>query len=99
MIREARRTNDSDRPQTRIAPIERLVSITSIAEPILGLDYRKGDRVAVRTQGNWLFVTPTIDDTLLFPNDHPLSSRSRYAWIGQSDGTKFGFLVEAARDR
>jgi hypothetical protein len=86
---------------------ERLRSVLAIAEPLLGVDRRAGERGYVRVlkfgdprrPDVWLFVTKSTDDLLLFPKSPPgpLSGQPRYDWIDGPSGVKLGFLKTAAR--
>jgi hypothetical protein len=78
--------------------VERVRSITDIAEPLLGTDYTNGERAWIRTIGDWLFVTTHLNDTLFFDKTHDREGQSRYAWVTQPDGMKFGFYVDGAND-
>jgi hypothetical protein len=76
---------------------ERVRSVTDIAEPLLGVDRPAGERAWIRQQGpDWLFITKDTRDTLFFPTNHPRSGTSRYTWMNQPDGSRFGYLVEGA---
>jgi hypothetical protein len=71
--------------------VDRVTSICEIAEPILG------GRAFIRRQPHGrLFITRSIEDTILFPLDHPQSGRPRYRWVRQADGSEWGYLVEGA---
>lgn len=78
--------------------IDRVYSITSIAEPIFGLDRRSRERAYIRMQPHdWLFITLNPHDTLYFPHGHPLDGRPRYRWVVMEEEIcEFGFLVEGA---
>ncbi len=80
---------------------ERIDSILSLAEPLLGADRARGDRAYIRRQGDgWLFVTRDPIDTIYFPLNTPLRGRPRYHWLDGTDGIRRGYLVpEALHDR
>jgi hypothetical protein len=74
---------------------DRVRSVCLIAEGLLGLDYAAGGRAYIRRQPHGrLFITASIEDTILFPNDHPRSGRPRYRWVKQADGSEFGYLID-----
>ena len=76
---------------------DRVASIADIAEPLLKVDRSKGENAWIRQQGgDWLFITKSTTDTIFFPNNHPRSGQPRYVWVNQSDGCRFGYLVEGA---
>lgn len=78
---------------------DRVDSICTAAEPLLGVDRRSGGRAWVRQQPHGkLFVTRDLADTIYFPRDHPRSGQPRYQWEPQADGVEFGWLVEGAND-
>jgi len=89
-----------DRPDALMLPAgwthgrrlpDRVASIADIAEPILG------GRAWIRKQPHdRLFITRAIEDTILFPTDHPRSGQPRYRWVRQADGAEWGYLVEGA---
>jgi hypothetical protein len=77
---------------------ERVASIAEIAEPLLRVDRTSGERAWIRQQGSdWLFITKDTRDTIYFPTGHSQSGQSRYTWLNQPDGSRFGYLVEGAR--
>ena len=77
---------------------ERVGSVCEIAEPLLEVDRPAGEHAWIRQHGpQWLFVTKSFRDTIYFPTDHPRSGQSRYTWLNQPDGSRFGYLVEGAR--
>ena len=74
--------------------VDRVASISGIAEPLLQVDRARGERAYIRLQGNGkLFVSKSIVDTILFPKDHPRDGQPRYRWELQPDGAEFGFLI------
>jgi len=83
---------------------ERVDHICTWAEPILGLDRRAGRTAQIRMlheqagKGrDMLFITGDPEDLLSFPKGHPLELRERYRWVGQPDGSVFGYLVDEAQ--
>jgi hypothetical protein len=75
--------------------VDRVASIADIAEPLLRVDRRKGERAYIRLQGNGkLFVSKSIHDTIFFPKDHDRDGQPRYRWELQADGSEFGYLAE-----
>jgi hypothetical protein len=73
--------------------IDRINSVLSIAEPMLGVDRSQGERGYIRRQpGGRLFITKDPSDTLLHPVGHPFEGQERYRWSHQPDGTSLGYL-------
>jgi len=70
---------------------DRVASILDRADPILG----GPGRIRMMPHGR-LFLTCSIEDTILFPTDHPRSGQPRYRWERQPDGSEWGYLVEGA---
>jgi hypothetical protein len=84
---------------TRFA--DRVSSICDIAEPLLGLDRKKGQTAMVRflpPAGEVCFVTGDINDTINFPKTHSRTDTPRYRWETQPNGIRFGFKVDGADD-
>lgn len=76
---------------------ERVASICDIAEPILGIDRDLGQHAWVRIQPHErLFITRDPEDSINFPNEHPLSGQPRYNWVEGVDGIRRGFLKPEA---
>ncbi len=76
--------------------VDRVASITAIAEPLLGVDRSAGERAWIRQQPHGrLFVTRDPADTILFPRDHTWSGQPRYRWEKQPDGSEWGYLIDA----
>ena len=82
---------------------ERLDFVCTWAERIMGLD-RAGQTAFIRIlpeslgKGkDMLFITGDAGDTLFFPRGHVHQIRERYRWVGQLDGSLYGYLVEEAR--
>ena len=74
--------------------VDRVASISGIAEPLLQVDRARGERAYIRLQGNGkLFVSKSMLDTILFPKDHQRDGQPRYRWELQPDGAEFGFLI------
>ena len=87
---------ESTRSGGRIA--DRVGSICAVAEPLLGIDRATGGRAWIRKQrGGQLFITASPDDTLFFACDHARAGQSRYRWELQPDGSRWGWLVEGAK--
>lgn len=78
--------------------LDRIDSICSFAESILGGDRSKGVTARIRRQpgGRKMFVTLSPRDTLRFPVNSG-ESGPRYYWVAQPDGVEYGYLVDAAR--
>jgi len=78
---------------------DRVDSVVTFAEPLLGVDRRSGGRAWVRQQPHGrLFVTRDSADTIFFPRDHARSGQPRYRWETQTDGSQWGYLVNGATD-
>ena len=78
--------------------VDRVASITDIAEPLLNVDRARGERAYIRLQGNGkLFVSKSIFDTIQFPKGHERDGQPRYHWVPQPDGLEYGYLVPDAR--
>ena len=66
---------------------DRVASIVSITEPILGVDRAAGERAWIRQQPHGqLFITRDPADTIITPRDHPLSGQPRYRWKSSPKG-------------
>jgi hypothetical protein len=75
---------------------DRVKAVSLIAEPLLEVDYKGGERAYIRKQaGGRLFITRDPTDTILFPTGHPRSGQPRYRWERRADGTELGYLVDA----
>lgn len=70
---------------------DRLQSLKAQLGATLGVE-----SISVFNQGTYYFVTPTPDQTMLYPVDDPRHPGSRYEWREQGDGVRFGFRVEEA---
>jgi hypothetical protein len=73
--------------------IDKINSVLSVAEPILGVDRPSGERGYIHTQpGDMLFISKDPYDKI----DHPVGSanagRPRYRWELRDDGIKFGYI-------
>jgi hypothetical protein len=80
--------------------VERVVSVSAVAEPLLEVDYAAGERAFIRSMPHGrLFVTRDPADTIYFPTGHPQSGEHRYRWEKRGDGVEIGYLVEGANDR
>jgi hypothetical protein len=86
---------------------DRVDSIATRAEKLLGLDRSKGQLAGIRIMGanqEILFITPPRDHPsqpypcLNFDSGHDRAGQCRYRWEMQSDGIEFGYLVEGADD-
>jgi hypothetical protein len=74
--------------------IERIDSILAIAEPLLGVDRKAGQRAYIRRQpGGRLFVSKSPEDTLCHPREHPREGQPRYDWETAADGFQYGYLT------
>lgn len=88
--------------------VERIRSVLSIAEPLLGVDRARGERGWIRKhEPNYLFIVrdhkdaAELKDTVYFPATAPgdLRGKPRYRWIdGPIPGVRLGYLTEAARE-
>ena len=102
-----------DRPDAILAPkrrvgntlYERVDYVCTWAEAILGLDRGAGQTAHIsllhESAGKGhatMFITGSIGQNLYFPRGHRLQMRERYRWIGQPDGSLYGYLVDEARD-
>jgi hypothetical protein len=77
---------------------DRVDSVCTLAEAILGLDRPAGKTALIRRQPHdRLFVTGDHADTILFPTNHPRSGQPRYRWVAQADGSEWGYLAEEAK--
>jgi hypothetical protein len=75
---------------------DRITAVCRIAEPLLEVDYKGGERAYIRKQaGGRLFITRDPADTILFPTGHPRSGQPRYRWERQADGAELGYLIDA----
>ncbi len=75
--------------------VDRVASITDIAEPLLGIDRSTGERAWIRQQPHGrLFITRDPTDTIFFPRDHERSGQPRYRWEKQPDGSEWGYLID-----
>jgi hypothetical protein len=75
---------------------DRVRSVTSIAEPLLEVDYAGGERAIIRDQRDGrMFITRNPLDTIYFPTGHPRSGTPRYRWERRTDGTELGYLLDA----
>jgi len=91
---DALRMPESMKSGSRI--FDRVASICSIAEPLLGVDYKGGERAYIRKlQHGRLFITRNPADTIFFPTGHLRSGQQRYHWERQPDGTELGYLIES----
>jgi hypothetical protein len=78
---------------------ERIASVNAVANPLLGVDYDRGELAWIRTlDGGWLFVTKDPHDTIYHPLTSPLRGRDRYAWLIGPDGIKRGYLTQESLD-
>jgi hypothetical protein len=75
---------------------DRIAAVSRIAEPLLGVDRRAGEKAYIRNMpvGQRMFITRDPADTVLFPTGHPRSGQPRYRWERQADGTEIGYLME-----
>jgi hypothetical protein len=74
--------------------VDRVASISDVAEALLGVDRAQGERAYIRLQGNGkLFVSKSIFDTIYFPKDHERDGQQRYRWVVRHDGIELGYLV------
>jgi hypothetical protein len=77
---------------------ERVASVADIAEPILGADRTQGLLVYIRPQPDGtFFITRDPNDSIYFATQHPRAGQNRYRWEDQSDGSRWGYLVEGAQ--
>ena len=75
--------------------VDRVTSITDIAEPLLGVNRFIGERAWIRQQPHGrLFVTRDPADTIFYPRDHERAGQPRYRWEKQHDGSEWGYLIE-----
>ncbi len=75
--------------------VDRVRSITDVAEPLLAIDRAMGERAWIRQQPHGrLFVTRDPADTICFPRDHRLAGLPRYRWERQADGSEWGYLAD-----
>jgi hypothetical protein len=73
---------------------ERVAAVCKIAEPLLEVDYKGGERAYIRKMQNGrLFITRDPADTIYFPTGHPRSGQPRYRWERRPDGAEMGWLV------
>jgi hypothetical protein len=72
----------------------RVRAVSTIAEPLLEVDYKGGERAIIREQGQQgrLFITRDASDTILFPAGHPRAGQPRYRWEPGPDGAELGWL-------
>jgi len=76
---------------------DRLDSICTFAEKILGGDRSKKITAHVRDQRNGkMFVTLDPNDMIRFPSIGP-NKGPRYYWTPKPDGVEYGYLVDAAK--
>ena len=74
---------------------DRVMAVCRLAEPLLEVDYKGGERAYIRKQaGGRLFITRDPADTILFPTGHARSGQPRYRWERRADGAEIGYLVE-----
>ncbi len=79
--------------------VDRVASILAVAEPLLGVDRRQGERGYIRIQpGGRLFITKDPADTLLFPKGHPRDGQERYHWIAGENQVELGFKKPETTD-
>jgi hypothetical protein len=72
---------------------DRIAAVCRIAEPLLEVDFKGGERAYIRKQPHGrLFVTRDPTDTINFPTGHPRSGTPRYRWEKRADGTELGYL-------
>jgi hypothetical protein len=83
---------------------DRVDSIATMAEKIMGLDRSKKQLAGIHIMGanqEICFCTPPPHDgsqSLNFPRSHPRDGECRYRWEMQPDGIEYGFKVEGADD-
>jgi hypothetical protein len=76
---------------------DRVAAVCRIAEPLLGVDFARGERAYIRKQPHGrLFITRDPTDTIFFPTGHARSGTPRYRWKRRADGTELGYLFEGA---
>jgi hypothetical protein len=68
------------------------------AERLLGIDPTSTDLAWVRDQGGEFFATRSPEDSLCFPDNHPLSRQPRYRWLDRPGGVKLGYLIAGSGD-
>lgn len=73
----------------------RLVDMRAKARKHLGVNLDAGELAYCRSMpaGQGWFCTRDLHDTILFPNDHPMSGTPRYAWTRRPDGVQYGILA------
>jgi hypothetical protein len=84
-------------PKGKGSIIDRVARVCDLAEPLLAVDRAKGERAYIRPPlfpGQKMFVTKSLDDTMLFPQGERHGGKPRYTWIKQDDGIELGYLVE-----
>jgi hypothetical protein len=83
---------------------DRVDSIATIAEKILGLDRKKKQLAGIHIMGpnqETCFVTPPPHDglqSMYFGTTHPRYGEDRYRWEMQDSGIEYGYKVEGADD-
>lgn len=83
----------ADALQIPVVPVTRKLFAEQV-EVHLSL-FPPGTKLYVRNQGSWSFVSPSPEDTLLFPTDHAKAGQERYTWAPHptAKGVSIGTLV------
>lgn len=78
--------------------LARALTVCDLADAALAVDASLGEKAYCRIQHTGeFFATKDLSDTIVFPKNHPHEGHPRYNWVGQPNGSRFGYLVERAK--